>query len=106
MTTPTVATCWSCGTPRDLVDLLVITDRHVDRAPWYCCRPSVDGPRRDCLARASGPAADYAVALAVPPPPRVPRPPVQRPAPAPAPVEPHCIGRLVATDATPNGGPW
>jgi hypothetical protein len=113
--TPTVATCCACGTPRDLRDLLVITDRHdTERPPWYCCRPSVDGPRRDCLARASGPAADYAVALAVPPPPPVPHPLPERPAlaphpvmrPAPALVQPFRPGRLVASDATGNGGPW
>jgi hypothetical protein len=72
MTAPAVATCWSCGTTRDLAALLVITDRHVTRAPWYCCRPTVDGPRGDCLRLAAGPAADYTITS--PEPPLLPRP--------------------------------
>ena len=73
------ATCWSCGIERPLSDLMIVTDRHVDRAPWYACRPAVPGLHHDCLRIASGSADDYTVAPAIPDPPRVPRP--VRPAP-------------------------
>jgi len=111
MTTPTT-TCCACFTTRDLRDLLEIRDRHDrDRAPWYACRPSIPGPRADCVPLASGSAADYAITSHEPP--LLPHveylAPVPRPVvgPAPAPVQPFRPGRLVIDRAaTDNEGPW
>jgi hypothetical protein len=77
-TTKTQA-CWTCGAERDLRDLLVITDRHVERPSWYCCRPTSPGPHGDCVRAAAGCAADYNVAPAIPDLPRPPSVPLAAP---------------------------
>ena len=98
------ATCWSCGSERDLHDLLVVRDLvEPDRPPWHVCRPSVPGGPGDCLRRGAGSAARYRVNLAVADVP-VPRPAPERA----APVARHDVvyrpGRIVARDV-PDEGP-
>ena len=105
MTAPSPIHCWSCGTPRDLRDLLRCSETAGLRRSRFVCRPSVNGrcfgsvDRRDLetIALAVPPLLPHVEHLAP-----VPRP-VERLAPAPAKFRP---GRLVASDATGNGGPW
>jgi hypothetical protein len=105
MTTPSPIHCWSCGTPRDLRDLLRCSETGGSRRSRFVCRPSVDGRcfgsvgRRD-LERIETALPEPPLLAHVERPALAPRP-VVRPAPAPAQFRP---GRLVATDATDRGG--
>ena len=105
MTTPSPIHCWSCGTPRDLRDLLRCSETGGLGRSRFVCRPSVNGRcfgsvgRRDLetIALAVPPLLPHVEHLAP-----VPRP-VERLAPAPAKFRP---GRLVASDATDREGMW
>jgi hypothetical protein len=109
-TTPTVATCCACGTPRDLHDLLRVSETGGLHRSKFVCRPNVD-PR--CFRIMVGRRDLETITTALPEPPLLPHPlparpalvprPVERLAPAPAKFRP---GRLVASDQTSNGGPW
>ena len=111
MTTPSPIHCWSCGTPRDLRDLLRCSETGGLHRSRFLCRPSVDGRCFGSVGRRDL----ETIALALPEPPLLPRPLPERPAPAPrpvvrpalAPVQPIRPGRLViAHDATLADAPW
>ena len=106
MTTPSPIHCWSCGTPRDLRDLLRCSETGGLHRSRFLCRPSVDGRcfgsvgRRDLetIALAEPPLLPHVEHLAP-----VPRPVVR---PASAPAQPFRPGRLVASDQTDREGMW
>ena len=103
MTTPSPIHCWSCGTPRDLRDLLRCSETGGLHRSRFLCRPSVDGR---CFRVMVGRRDLERIETALPEPPLLPRPLPERPALAPRPVVRHYIGRLVATDATDKEGMW
>ena len=108
MTTSTPVCC-ACGTTRDLHDLLRVSETGGLHRSKFVCRPSVDGR---CFPDMVGRRDLERIETALPEQPLLPHPlpvlarpaPVVRPASAPA--QPFRPGRLVATDQTPNGGPW
>ena len=109
MTTPNVATCCACGTTRDLHDLLRCSETGGLHRSKFVCRPSVDGR---CFRVMVGRRDLERIETALPEQPLLPH--VEHLAPVPRPVgqswsadvQPFRPGRLVATDATGNGGPW
>ena len=109
MTAPSPIHCWSCGTPRDLRDLLRCSETGGSRRSRFVCRPSVDGRCFGSVGRRDL----ETITTALPEEPLLPHPLPERPAPVPRPVvRPASApvqfrpGRLVASGATDNGGPW
>lgn len=99
-----VAACSACRLIRPHAELLRVTETGGLHRSKFVCRPNV---APGCFGSV-GPRDVERIETAIPEAPLLPRPPVPRPVvrPAPAPVQPFRPGRLVATDATGNGGPW
>ena len=107
MTTTTTPTCCACGTPRDLHDLLRVSETGGLHRSKFVCRPGhalADYPY--CFRIMVGRRDLERIETALPEQPLLPHYRPERPALAPRPVVRHYIGRLVASNQTDREGMW